>query len=170
MWFKYLIIILLLYFFALLQNSFFAHFNLFGAVPNLVFVFFFLLVFFEKPDKNLRVIFYAIIAGLFLDVFSCAYLGASIILLIIIGFLIKKIQSLLKEKKDKHPFVYFLSLFLISLAIYDLLMQACLYFLSLPYLNMSFGIYFFGRMVYSLLFAIAGFHVYKKIVKKDNVI
>ncbi len=161
MWFWPLIMLSLFYFFALLQNSFFAHFNLFGAVPNLVFVFFFLLVFFEKPDKNLRVIFYAIIAGLFLDVFSCAYLGASIILLIIIGFLIKKIQSLLKEKKDKHPFVYFLSLFLILLVIYDLLM---------PHLDMSFGIYFFGRMIYSLLFATAGFHVCKKIVKKDNVI
>lgn len=153
MWFWPLIVIFLFYFFAVLQNSFFAHFNLFGAAPNLVFVFFLLLIFFERQNKNLQIIFYAIVAGLFLDIFSYRYLGVSVVLFIFIGLLTKKIQSLLKEKRDKYPFIYFAFLVFVSLIVYELLLTA------------SLGISFFGRVIYGLLFAAAGFYIYKKIRK-----
>ena len=51
-WQKTLVVIILFYIFALLQSSFFVHFSLLGAVPNLVFAFFALLVFFEKKGTK----------------------------------------------------------------------------------------------------------------------
>src|SRR3989344_9256457 len=121
MWQKILVIILLFYIFILLQNSFFVHFNLFGATPNLVFIFFFSLAFFNRKDKNYQIIYLASIAGILLDISSYTYLGPSIISLIIIGFLLKKIQLLLKERKDNYPFAYFLPLFLVFFVIYQIL-------------------------------------------------
>lgn len=163
MWAKYLIIVILFYFFAVLQNSFFVHLNLLGTTPNFVFIFFLLLVFFSArggPAFGWEEIFYAITAGLFLDVFSSAHLGASVVMLIIIGFLTKKICLLLSEKNDKYPFAYFLSLFFISFIIY----------------NLFFGLYFFwvfgkdfvdinwrlaAGLIYNLLSASVIFWVYK---------
>lgn len=153
MWFWTLIVISFFYFFAVLQNSFFIHFNLFGAVPNLIFIFFFLLVFFEQRNKSPRIVFFAITAGLLLDIFSTAYFGVSIILLIAIGLLVKKIQSLLKEAQDKYPIVYFTPLFLASLIVYDLL--------RFPF---NFGFIFFARILYSLFIALFGFYIFKKFI------
>jgi len=48
MWIKPLVAVILFYFSAILQNSFFAHFIFLGASLNLIFIFFFLFVFFEK--------------------------------------------------------------------------------------------------------------------------
>jgi rod shape-determining protein MreD len=170
MWIKYLIIILLFYLFALLQNSFFAHLNLFGAVPNFIFITFFLLVFFGKKDSYYRVIFYAVLAGLFLDIFSSVYIGISMVLLIIIGAAIKKTQSLLKEKKAVYPFVYFLTLFFCSLTAYDLLLQVCISFLFSPHIAGSFGLSFFVGIIYSFFFAIVGFFICKRFIGFKNVI
>lgn len=147
-WQKIVIVILLLYIFALLQNSFFAHFSLFGATPNLVFSFFFLLVFFSEKE-NYIVIFLAILAGFFLDVFSYSYLGLSIIILIIIGLLLKKVQSELKVRHDNHPISYFLPLFIISLLIYDALMS----------LWLRFSVF---SIIYSAIFGTAFFYIYKR--------
>jgi hypothetical protein len=111
-----------------MQNSFFVHFNLFGAIPNIVFILFFVLVFFSRqgrdPAVSGEIIFYAISAGLFLDFFSYTYFGVSIFLLMFFGVATKKIQSMLQEKvNDKFPFVYFLPFFLGSLIIYNLLLN-----------------------------------------------
>src|ERR1035437_4047733 len=125
MWKRLLAIILIFYLFALLQNSFFAQFNLFGAVPNLVFIFFFLLVFFEKPNTylpgNYQIIFLALIAGIFLDFLSFTYLGSSIMLLLGIGFSVKGVQSMLSNRDNDRPFFYFLPLFIIFFLVYQLL-------------------------------------------------
>lgn len=154
MWYKNLIVIFLFYIFALLQNSFFTHLNLFGATPNLVFILFFILVFFSTKNAaflDLEIIFYAIAAGLFLDVFSRSYFGISIFSFLLISFLIKKIRSALQEKKnDKFPIIYFLSLFLASLIIYNLIFTA------------SFSISSIASLIYNLLFACLAFYIYKK--------
>jgi len=168
MWKKILAVILLFYFFALLQNSFLTHFNLFGAIPNLVFTLFFLLVFFEKKDPsacagiNYYIIFLAITAGFFLDILSYTYLGPSIVLLIIIGFLLKKTQSLLKNSGDNHPFIYFLPLFIIFLLAYDLLLGLYLYFLDPNKIIISIGIETIFSIIYNSLVASAFFYIYKK--------
>lgn len=176
MWKKYLIIILLFYLFALLQNSFFTHFSLFETVPNLVFILFFLLVFFENnPDhpfghapRNYQIIFIAAAAGIFLDIFSYTYLGQSIILLIIIGFLLKNTQSLLKNREDRYPFIYFLPLFVIFLLAYNLLLSSYLYFLDPNKIIISIGTKTIFSSIYSLLIASVFFHIYKKILASSS--
>ncbi len=169
MWQKPVIIILLFYFFVLLQNSFFTHFNLFGAIPNLVFILFFLLVFFEGRSKgflahsetNYQVFFIAAIAGIFLDIFSYTYIGPSIVILIMVGFLLKKIQSLLKNKEDKNPFVYFLPLFLVSLLLYGILSGLYFHFLDPNKIITSFGIGTILTIIYNLLIVSVLFYIYK---------
>jgi len=152
MWKKILFIIFIFFVFALLQNSFFTHFNLFGASPNLIFILFFLMVFFGK--KNYPVIFVAITAGIFLDIFSYTYyIGSSIVLLVVIGLLLKKTQLLLKNREDEHPFVYFLPLFVIFLLIYEL-------FLGI------FGQLIIFSLIYNLIVASLGFLVFKKYAAK----
>jgi rod shape-determining protein MreD len=150
MWQKFLIIILFFYIFALLQNSFFSHFNLFGAVPNLIFLFFFLLVFFLGKNNIYQVVFLAAIAGFFLDVFSFTYLGFSIVLLLIIGFLLKKTQSLLKNRQDNYSFIYFLPLFIIFLLIYN------------AFSGMTFSSQVIFSIIYNSLAVSVLYYFYKK--------
>ena len=167
MWWKTLIIILLFYFFAILQNSFFAHFSLFGAVPNLIFILFFLIIFFQKNISYYWVIFYSVVSGLFLDIFSYTYFGVSVIILLAIGFLIKKIQLLLKEKKDEYPLNYFLSLFFGAFISYNLLLLIYLLFFDPTHAVINFGWVFFDGIVYNLFFAVIGFYICKKFIKLD---
>lgn len=167
-WLLPIIIIPLFYFFALLQNSFFVYFNFLGSVPNFVFILYFTLIFFEKKDGYYATIFYAILAGLFLDIFSANSLGISIALLIIIGLLTKKIQSLLNEKKEDYPFGYFISLFLISFLVYDLLFKACIYFLNPNFIALYFNFKFLAEILYSLIFAAISFFIFKKLLKQGK--
>ncbi len=162
-WLKYIFIFFLFYLFAMLQSSFFAHFSLFGAVPNFIFIFFFLIVFFTPKKMNYIILFYAIIAGLFLDIFSYTYFGASVVLLIIIGYLTKKMQASLKEKKDKYPFIYFLPIFLICLIIYELMLMLYFRFLDSSHTLMSIDWKFLAGIIYNLIVASLGFLIFKKI-------
>ena len=162
MWHKYLLIILVFYLFALLQNSFFMQFTFLGAAPNLIFAAFFLLIFFENSKKNYQIIFLSAIAGIFLDIFSFNYLGPSVVLLLILGFLIKAVQSLLKYEADKTPFVYFLLIFAIFFLAYDFLIGLYLYFFEFNKALISFNAGNFFALVYSSLAAAILFFVYNK--------
>ena len=162
MWKKPLVIILLFYIFALLQSSFFYYFSFFGIVPNLVFILFFLLVFFEKKSSDYKIILFAVIGGILLDILSYTYLGPSIVLLIAIGFLLKNIQLLLKNRQDSHPFVYFLPLFIIFLLAYSTLMDLCLYFLNPSKVIFYFDAKIFLSLFYNSLIASLLFFIYKK--------
>ena len=167
MWKKILVIIISFYFLLLLQNSFFTHLSLFGATPNLVFILFFLLVFFSaqsKPVRGWEIFFYAVFGGLFLDLFSYTYIGLSITAFIIIGFLVKKIQSLLQSREDKYPFIYFLPLFAISLLVYDLLMGLFQYFLTPDKIVIAFNAGIIFALIYNIIVASAFFYIYKKIL------
>ncbi|MFC1630219.1 hypothetical protein ACFL06_01640 [Patescibacteria group bacterium] len=70
---------------ALLQTSFLVHFNIEGQVLNLILISLLLLIFFEKPADNFS-FFAAFIGGFFLDVFSAAFLGTSILILLLLTF------------------------------------------------------------------------------------
>ena len=168
MWQKILITFILFYIFVLLQISFFAYFNLYGTVPNLVFILFFLLVFFEKNGRNYQIIIYAAMAGVFLDIFSYTYLGPSIILLIILGFLLKKAQELLRKGEDDYPFVYFSSLFVIFILAYYILSGMCLYFLDPSKIKFSLGLATFISTAYNLIAASILFFIYKKYFHPEN--
>ncbi len=166
-WLWPILTIILFYFFALLQNSFFVYLSFFGAVPNFLFIIFFLFVFFSKKDSYLKTIFYATTAGIFLDIFSINKIGVSVALLIIIGLLIKKTQSLLKDQKDAHPFTYFVIIFLISFVCYYIFLQIYLYFIA-KYILIDFNFKFLFEILYSLFFAIVGYFVCKKFVKLEK--
>jgi len=159
--------IIIFYFFALLQNSFFVYLDFFGAVPNFIFIIFFLFVFFSNKKSYFKTIFYAITAGIFLDILSINKIGVSVALLIIIGLLIKKMQSLLKDQKDAHPFAYFVILFCVSYIFYYLLLQIYFYFI-LKYILISFNFKFLFEILYSLIFAIVGYSIYKNFIIKKN--
>lgn len=152
-----------------MQGSFLVHFDLLGAIPNLVFIFFFLLTFFDHGQKGApkkyRVIFFAAIAGIFLDIFSYTYFGPSIVLLIAIALLLKSAQSLLKDMKDNYPFICFLPLFITFFLIYDVAMASYLYFLESGRIAVVFSIGTIFSVIYSSIIASACFFVYKKFVR-----
>jgi rod shape-determining protein MreD len=172
MWYKYLFLVFLFYLFALLQNSFFKYFNFFGAIPNLVLIFFFLIVFFSRQGRDSAVtgenIFYAIIAGTLLDIFSYTYIGPSIILLIFLGFLLKKSQSLLKNRDDNYPVVYFYPLLIFFILAYDLLMGLYLYFFGLNISIMNFNFGTILSIIYNLIIASVFFYLYKKVLRVNR--
>ena len=167
MWKKILAIIFLFFIFAFLQISFFAYFSPFGMVPNLVFVFFFVLVFFSNKPKPVTndffIVFLAFLGGLVLDIFSYRKLGISIALLALIGFSMRKTQSSLKVSGDNHPISYFWTLFLVYFVIYEALMDVYLYFFEPAYSVFNFNWLFIANLAYNLLFALLGFLVYKKL-------
>src|SRR3989344_5017254 len=98
MWFNYPIIVLFFYILSLLQISFLPHFSILGITPNLVFILFFILIFFGKPDEYHQGIFFAFIAGFILDAFSPFYFGLSILSLLAIYFFMKLAIYFLKER------------------------------------------------------------------------
>jgi len=155
------ITIILFYFFALLQNSFFIYFSFFGAIPNFIFIFFFISIFFSKKDSYYKAIFFGFLAGFFLDIFSAAQIGVSIFLLLIIGLCIKKIKGLLKQNEDNYPFLQFISLFLISFVAYSLVFDIILYLLHQEYASINLNFKFLAEVIYSLFFAVIGFFVCK---------
>jgi rod shape-determining protein MreD len=168
MWKKILATTLLFYVFALLQRSFFAQLNIFGAIPDLVFILFFLTAFFAEKDNNYQIIFLAITAGFFSDVFLYAYLGPSIVLFVIIGILLKKIQSSLKNRDDKYPFAYFLPLFIIFFLAYYLALSLSIYFMDFNKVVFGFDLGIIYQLVYNLLVASALFYIYKRWLKSTR--
>lgn len=171
MWLKHIIVFILLYFFALLQNSFFAHYKFFGIVPNLVFSLFFLIVFFSERSRqvfNWQIVFYALVAGLLMDIFTSSYLGVSVILLILIGFLLKITQALLKEDKSEFPFVSFLMLYIGWLLVFDVLNMFYLRFIDPSQAPLFIDWRFFAGKAYNLFFAAIIFWIYKRLLQLSN--
>jgi len=156
-----IITILLFYFFAILQSSFLVHFNLFGAVLNLVFIFFFLNVFFAPKKIGYEIILYAVVAGIFSDIFSYAFFGLSSVLLVIIAYFSKKMQTSLKEKHDKYPFIHFLPLFSAWFVVYELLMMMYFRFADSSHTAIIFNLGFLFEILYNAIAASLGFYIFK---------
>lgn len=190
MWLKYPIIIFLFFVLFLLQNSFLPYFNVVGAVPNLIFILFFILTFFEKPNDYYKEdqsflldsklwrtegFFTVIIAGFFLDIFSPPtdgfYFGLSMIALLIIYLIIKIIMHFLRDlpaqtgMQDRYLIFYFLSIFLFSFFIYNI--YSHLLFSSFN-LTLGFNRAMFVDFLYNLIFVYFGFYAYKNFIEKDN--
>ncbi len=162
MWLKYLIIILLFYFFAILQNSFLVHFGVFGVMPNFILIFCFLLIFFEKPDKYYLGLFASVAAGFFLDVFSHFYFGISIISLLTAMFLIKKSLQFLWDRSGQYSVFYFMPLFAVYLIIYNAFLNIILFFSNPSFANFNVNWTFIIFLVHNLAFALLGFYICKK--------
>ncbi len=161
MWIKHILIALLFYFFALLQNSFFVHFGLFGGTPNLVFILFILLVFFSSKNQGYLIVFYSLIGGLILDIFSYSHIGVSVTIMVVLGFLLKKVQLSLFEDPKKPMFFNFLVLFFVSFITYDLFFGFYSYLFKMSDFLVSFNLQLLGKVIYNLFFASMFFSVYK---------
>jgi len=152
-WVIFLAEVILFYFFALLQNSFFTHFSLMGGMPNLVFALFFIFLFFGK--RNIFYLFFlAVFAGIFLDIFLAGYFGISVVILFILGMFAKKIQTSLREGEENHSFIFFMCIFGVFYILYDILLQ-------LPAL-ITFGGRFFASLIINILCASLLFFLIKK--------
>ena len=161
MWYKYLIIFLLFWLFAIIQSSFLPYFNI---SPNLVFVLFFLLVFFEiKGEYNLG-IWISLMAVFFLDALSVSYFGISIVSLIAVYFLDKAISHFLKDAEGKQPIFYFLPIFLACFLAFELLLYL-LSFLFKYQASFELNSITIINIIFNLIFAIAGFYIYKIFIK-----
>jgi cell shape-determining protein MreD len=97
----------------------------------------------------------ALLAGFLLDIFSSTQIGISIILLIIIGFLLKKTQSLLRSGSDSFPFTYFAPFFLVCFVVYQIL-----------HLQTNFDFKFLIVIVYTFVFSAIGFWAFKNNARK----
>lgn len=162
MWQKPFIIIFLFYLFALLQNSFFVHFSFFGLIPNLIFIFFFSLVFFLKKERGYQVIYYSALAGLLLDMYSGTFIGPAILILMVLGFMLKKMQSSLKSMDDNYPFGYFSSLFLLFYAGFRVLIMLYLQFIDPLHISFILNFNFLIEIIYNSVIASVFFYVLKR--------
>ncbi len=169
MWFKYPLIFLAMFIVAIMQNSLLAYFNIAGYFPNLVFIFFFSLVFFENKKEYELGLFTGLVAGLFLDVMSTSYFGISVIALLAVYLLEKLSVYFLKGGQDRFSFYYFILLFFGCFLLYNIL----LYVLSMAFkfsINIDFSLGMIIGLLYNILFACAGFYLYRFFIfrNKDN--
>ena len=162
MWLKYTIITVLLYFLSVFQNGFLPHFNIMGAFLNLIFIVFFILIFFESKNQ-LHGFFIAILSGFFLDVFLSSDFGVSIILLLLIYFLTSTAKHFFRDGQSRYLVVYFAGLFSVSYVLYYFLLH---FVLTFHQTESSFGLVTMVGLLYNLVFAVAGFYLYEKVVGK----
>lgn len=83
-------IILLFYFFAVLQTSFFSYFSIYGYMPNLILIASIFWIILEKPGSNFG-IFVAFSAGLLTDIFFSSVLGYNILIFSFCAIIVKYI-------------------------------------------------------------------------------
>jgi rod shape-determining protein MreD len=114
---KIIFTIFFIFLLTLLQVSFFAHFRIKGASPNILLIAFALISFFSKPKSNF-IFLVAISSGLFLDIFSSSFFGLYSLIFIILALINKKL-SISIEKKTTFSLVLILlaSLFFYQLAL-----------------------------------------------------
>ncbi len=167
-WVKYLAILASFYIISLLQTSFFFQFAFLGIIPNLLFIFFFLFVFFEEYENFDQGFFSALIAGFFLDLLSNAYFGVSIILLVFLGVLIKKILLGLRETDERHPLEYFLPMFTVCFIAYALSLNVVLKLLGLSDVFIGFDWKSVAELFLNLLIAFAFFNLFKKFYRREK--
>lgn len=111
---KILFFLLIFYVLVLVQTSFFTHFNIFGQVPNLILIALFLIIIFDRGISGFFP-FEAILAGLFLDIFSYRFLGVSIFLLCLASIFSQEILKVVKE----HSFIILCVLFIAFVLFYE---------------------------------------------------
>lgn len=162
MWLKYAIITMLLYFLSIFQNGFLPHFNIMGAFPNLIFIVFFILIFFESKSQ-LEGFFIAIIAGFFLDIFLSSDFGVSIILLLLIYFFANTTKHFLRDGQNRYLAACFSITFAASYLLYYFLLYLVFTF---HHIESSFGLVTVVGLLYNLLFAVAGFYLYEKVAEQ----
>jgi len=151
---KNLILFLIFYLLILLQTSLLFPLRI---SLNLILIFLFLIIFFEKPSKGLSLS-GAIFGGFFLDLFSKEPFGTSILILFLDTLFVKQILKNLKEPNIFFfclLFLAFLFFYRLSISIFEYLFQ-----------DVSFSIFDslnLFQIVFDLSFAIFGFYCLPKL-------
>lgn len=157
---KYVLIVFLFYFLALFQFGFLNSFTFFGISLDLFFIVFFSFTFFGIKNSNFQQIFVAIVAGFFLDIFFSFYFGVFMVAFLLINTIVKQAFGLLKTTKDNYPLIYFVPIFVVCFIFYRLAGQVSFYYLGK--IN-QFTFTIIWQAIYNLVFAVAGFFVYKAV-------
>jgi rod shape-determining protein MreD len=156
-----LVIVILLYLFALLQVSFLPHFAIAGQVPNLVFILFFILVFFEED----YLFWYAALAGFLLDVFFFPHIGIAIAALYIVWGMHTASTYFLKVNHERYFTLHFIVSFVASVVVYTVVLSAVsLFFHFTSAVTWTFLI----GMAYDCIGAIVGFFVFSEFIKRQD--
>jgi hypothetical protein len=118
---KSLTIILLAFFLTVLQIGFLPNYTFFGAVPNLVFILFFLVIFFSNERYNVFQALYSVFFGFLIEMTSGSFefVGLFVVLLFFMGFILKKMQRSFISGYDRFPVEQFVFLFLFFCAIFE---------------------------------------------------
>ena len=151
---KFLLVILFFYILSLLQTSFFASFAILGKIPNLILVsaVFFLIL--ENPKENFG-FFVAGSGGFFIDIFSNYPLGAAIIFMLFLAFVLKKISSYLQ----KITMLWFSLSSLFALILYNLFSGVIFYLLPPSIFQIDFGMLLSIELIYNFILLLAGFYL-----------
>lgn len=158
-----LIIGILLYILALLQGSFLPHFSIAGQVPNIVFIFFFLLVFFDEEYLFI----YAAIAAFLMDISFFPFIGPSFIALYAVWGFQKSLTHFFEKSYERHQ-VIALS-FILSYAANFIVYTMVIMLLSWIFgFSFSIGWDFFIGLAYNCVFAFIGFVAFKQFGKRQD--
>lgn len=153
---KFFIFILFFYLLTLIQTSFLIHFNIMGQVPNLILIALVLLIFFEKPEENFS-FFAAFTGGFFLDIFSNVFLGTSIIALLLMTFLFKKLVKIIEGLN----ILWLLIFIFLSLVFYNLFSDLVSSFISrdITAIQINLGKVFIIESTYNLILGLIVFYI-----------
>ncbi len=152
MWLKYPVLIVMFILGAIVQSSLWPYFAIAGVVPNLIFVLFFLIIFFEKKQEYILGFFMALLAGVLLDITMSLNFGVSIVSLLVIYIVYKMVSRFLKEAQGKNLVFYFAMVFSVAFLGYQAVAGAS----TIP------------GLAYSLVVAIAIFYLYKNFGAKKS--
>ncbi len=158
---KYSIIALLFFVFSLIQAAFLPFFSIMGQFPNLVFILFYLILFFDENEESF---FWAVMAGFLLDISLPSFFGISIISLLILYLFKKVLHYFVKDIQGKYFIVYFIVLFSVNFLIYN-----CLIYIA----SLIFGFQFtvslalIVALIYNIAFLLPGFYIYTFLAKPD---
>lgn len=144
----------------MLQSSFLSTLAIMSQVPNIVFILFFVIIFFEDKHQYDLGFWSAVIAGFFLDNLTISRFGVAIAALLVVYFLEKLIAHFIKEQQGKFIILYFIFVFIGSYVVFN----ASVYLFSVllgSQFNYPFDLSIIVALLYNLIFACVGFYVFK---------
>jgi cell shape-determining protein MreD len=159
MWLKYLAVIIAFYLATVLQSSFFVHYSLCNGNVGLFFILFFTLIYFSTqggPGSGWgSVIFYSLAGGFIYDAMLNLYFGTSILGLLIVGLLTKKVKESLHKADKEYPLSYFLVMFIFAFLIFNVISATSVF--TAPIIK---------TLICNIIFAIIFYFIYKRVVLK----
>ncbi len=162
---KFFIIALVFFILAALQANFFSYFPVFGAFPNILFAFFFTLIFFEPRNEYAAGIFSAAVAGFLMDISLPSYFGISLAALLVAYGLRKTSVNFFKEVEGNYVIFHFLALFAVTFAAYQVTMWGLSYVFPFSWwLNGQTVV----SLLYTAIFATLGFYGYKQVLGNSS--